>query len=236
VARMTPDQLVDRLRRELGDNLRSVVLYGSTVAGERLAEHTDYNVLVVVDALGPSALRSAGRATHDWVAGGNAPPLIFTLEEWRGSSDAFPMEYSDILEHHHVLHGSTPFEGITINRSNLRLQVEQDARGKLLHLRRALMAAEDDGSVHGQILEHTVSKLMVLYRGLLRLHGLPHPTEYEQLTREAAKIARFHPEAVLPAVRHARGSARLSGRDAPAASAAYLGALEQLVRHLDALQ
>jgi hypothetical protein len=236
VGRVTPDQLVDRLRSALTDDLRAIVLYGSSVAGERLSATSDHNVLVIVDALPLGSLRAIGEATHDWVAEGNAPPLIFTVEEWRGSADAFPMEYADILEYHRILFGEPPFAGISVSRAHLRLQVEQDARGKLLHLRRALIAAERDGALHRQILEQTVSQLMVLYRGLLRLHGAPHPTDYEQLTREAARAAGFDAEAVLPAVRHARGTATVSDADAPIVAESYLGALEQLVRHLDSLE
>lgn len=233
---LTPERLVERLRAALGEQLRAVVLYGSAVAGERVSTTSDYNVLVIADSLPLGAVRSAGKALREWVEAGNAPPLMFSMEEWKSSADVFPMEYSDILEYNRVLYGEAPFAGISVDRGNLRLQVEQDARGKLFHLRRALIAAGDDAAQNAGILEYTVSKLMVLYRGLLRLHGAPHPTDYDQLTREAASVAGFDPAPVLRAVNHARGTTRIAGDEALEVAEAYLHALEQLVRHLDGIE
>jgi hypothetical protein len=233
---MTPDELVHRLRSSFGGSLRAVVLYGSAVAGEHLARRSDYNVLVIVEKLPLDRLRAAGSATREWTDAGNPPPLIFTVEEWHGSADVFPMEYADILERHRVLYGDPPFDGIAVDRSHLRLQVEQDARGKLLHLRQAFVGAGDDNGAQLRILEQTLSKLMVLYRGILRLHGEPRATDYEELTRAAARVAEFDADAVLQVVRHVRGSAPVAEREAPGVAAAYLAALEQLVRHLNELR
>jgi hypothetical protein len=236
VARMTPEGLVERLVSSFGDTLRAVVLYGSAVAGEHLARRSDYNVLLVADGLPLDTLRAAGSATRGWTDDGNPPPLMFTSEEWRGSADVFPMEYADILERHRVLYGALPTADVAVSRDHLRLQVEQDARGKLLHLRQAFVGAGSDNSTHLEVLEHTLSKLMVLYRAVLRLAGEHRPTDYEELTRAASRVAGFDAGPVLTVVRHVRGSQRVAEREAPAVAGAYLGALEQLVRHLDSLQ
>ena len=50
--------------------------------------------------------------------------MTMTVAEWRGSADIFPMEYADILERHRVLHGTAPFEGVTVDARDLRLQLE----------------------------------------------------------------------------------------------------------------
>ncbi|HUF65303.1 MAG TPA: hypothetical protein VMM17_04935 [Gemmatimonadaceae bacterium] len=236
MARMTPEALVERLVSTFGDSLRAVVLYGSAVAGEHIAHRSDYNVLLIADDLPLDVLRAAGSATRGWTDDGNPPPLMFTSEEWRGSADVFPMEYADILERHRVLYGALPVGDVAVARDHLRLQVEQDARGKLLHLRQAFVGAGSDNSTHLAVLEHTLSKLMVLYRALLRLAGESRPTDYEELTRAAARVAGFDADAVLTVVRHVRGSQRVPEREASAVAAAYLEALEQLGRHLESLQ
>lgn len=236
MARMTPEALVERLVSTFRDSLRTVVLYGSAVAGEHIARQSDYNVLLIADDLPLDALRAAGSATRGWTDDGNPPPIMFTSEEWRGSADVFPMEYADILERHRVLYGALPVGDVAVARDHLRLQVEQDARGKLLHLRQAFVGAGSDNSTHLAVLEHTLSNLMVLYRGVLRLEGESRPTDYEALTLATARIAGFEPDSVITVVRHVRGVQRLPEREASAVAGAYLGALEQLVRHLDSLQ
>src|SRR5438046_1478890 len=144
MARMTLDELVAQLRAAYGAGLRSVVLYGSAAAGEHIAKRSDYNVLVIVDALDPARLAAASAAARAWADAGNPAPLTLTMSEWRGSADIFPMEYADILERHKVLHGDPPFGGIRVDRKDLRLQLEQEAMGKLLRLRQGVLASGND--------------------------------------------------------------------------------------------
>ena len=98
MARMTLDELVSQLRAAYGAALRSVVLYGSAAAGEHDPKRSDYNVLVIVDALDATRLAAASAASRAWADAGNPAPLTLTTSEWRGSADIFPMEYADILE------------------------------------------------------------------------------------------------------------------------------------------
>lgn len=231
--KVSPETLAERLSTAFGSSLRAVVVYGSAVAGERIARQSDVNVLVIADDLSLAKLRAAGAATRGWTAAGNPPPLIFTSDEWRGAADVFPMEYADILERHRVLRGTLPLEGVAVSPANLRHQLEQDARGKLLHLRQAFVAAGDDRGAQLDLLAFTLSKLMILYRAFLRLHGRQPPRDYEELTAAAAELAGFDAAAVLPVVQHVRRFQRIAGKDAEQVAANYLIALERFVSHLD---
>src|SRR3954465_14365366 len=122
MARMKLHETVSQLPAADGTGPPSVVLYGSAAAGEHIAKRSDYNVLVIVDALDPSRLTAASAASRAWAEAGNPAPLTMTMSEWRGSSDIFPMEYADILERHKVLHGEAPFDGIRVDARDLRLQ------------------------------------------------------------------------------------------------------------------
>jgi len=55
---MKLDELVRQLQLAYGAGLRSVVLFGSAVAGEHKAGKSDYNVLVIVDSLPLDRLRA----------------------------------------------------------------------------------------------------------------------------------------------------------------------------------
>src|SRR5881392_3880577 len=123
---MKLDELVRQLQLAYGNGLRSVVLFGSAVAGEHNPKKSDYNVLVIVDSLPLERLRAVAAVSKAWAEDGNPPPMTFTAREWRTSSDIFPMEYADILERHRVLFGDPPFDGISVDRKDLRLQLEQE--------------------------------------------------------------------------------------------------------------
>ncbi len=230
---MTLDELVSQLRAAYGSALRAIVLYGSTVAGERLPRRSDSNVLVVVDELPLETLRAAAAVTKAWMSGGNPPPMIFTTREWQSSADIFPMEYSDILERNRVLFGDDVFSGIKVSPDHLRLQIEQEAMGKLLHLRQSVFGASADTRAQREIMERSLSKLMILLRAVVRLHGDTPPTDYEALSRMVAERSGFDAEAFVRVVKHVRGQAKLRTPEVPGALGDYLMAVEHLVHHLD---
>jgi len=230
---MKLDDLVSQLRNVYGDNLRSVILYGSAVAGEHIAKRSDYNVLVVLDTIPLDRMAPVGSILRSWGEAGNPPPMTFTAAEWRRSADVFPMEYADILESHRVLHGEDVTDGIAVSRSDLRLQVEQQALGKLLHLRRGAMAAGDDGKEQIRLLEASLSAIMVIFRGVIRLHGDVPSHDYAALSADVARRAGFDATPVQRVIEHVRGNAKIDRHEAGAVLTGYMGEMESLVAHLD---
>jgi len=233
MARMTLDELVGQLRAAYGHALRSVVLYGSAAAGEHIAKRSDYNVLVIVDALDASHLAAASAAARAWADAGNPAPLTLTQQEWRGSSDIFPMEYADILERHRVLYGDPHFDGIRVDRGDLRLQLEQEAMGKLIKMRQGALAAGNDGDRQLELLAASVSQVMIVFRAFLRLHDLKPPTDNVSLTEQVGSRAGFDGAPVARVIRHVRGEAPLKADEAKSVLGGYLQALERLVGYLD---
>jgi predicted nucleotidyltransferase len=230
---MKLDELVRQLQLAYGDALRSVVLFGSAVAGEHRAKTSDYNVLVVVDSLPLDRLRAVAAVSKAWAEDGNPPPMTFTTREWQSSSDIFPMEYADILERHRVLYGAPPFEGIRVSPPDLRLQVEHQTMGKLLQLRQAIMGAGGDKALQLDVLERSLSTLMVIFRGVVRLHGEVPSQDYEALTRSVASKAGFSPDAFVRVIQHLRGRQKLPREAAAPTLEEYLAAMESLVAYLD---
>jgi predicted nucleotidyltransferase len=230
---MKLEELVRQLQLAYGGDLRSVVLFGSAVAGEHKPGKSDYNVLVIVDSLPLERLRAVAAVSKAWVEDGNPPPMTFTLREWKSSSDIFPMEYADILERHRVLFGEAPFDGIKVSPSDLRLQVEHQTMGKLLQLRRATMGAGNDSRRQLEVLDKSLSTLMVVFRGVARLQGQVPSQDYEELTRTLAERAGFSPDPFVRVIRHVRGTEKISRDDAAALLEGYLSAMERLVEYLN---
>ena len=163
MAKMSLDELVSQLRAAFGPELHAVVLYGSAAAGEHLPKKSDYNVLVLVETLDASRLQAASAAIKAWSDAGNPPPLTLTTQEWRGSADIFAMEYADVLERHKVLFGNFSTD-VRVDPSHLRLQLEHEAMGTLLQLRRGALAAGNDSRTQLSLLEESASTVMVLFR------------------------------------------------------------------------
>ncbi|HYW50972.1 MAG TPA: hypothetical protein VE861_10210 [Gemmatimonadaceae bacterium] len=226
-------ELVGALESLYGGALRSVVQFGSAVAGETMSGHSDTNLLIIVDAIPLAALLTKADAIRKWTAAGNPAPLLLTLDEWRSSSDIFAMEYADILHRHQVLVGESPFEGIVVKPSDLRLHVERETMGKLLQLRRAIMSVDSEPSLQLRLLVNGLSTLMVIFRGVARVSGTQPPTDYVRLSAEVGALAGFDARPFERLVQHARHQVQIPAGDATQVLTGVLSAMERLVAFLD---
>src|SRR5579875_3776691 len=90
-------QLAEKLRKAHGDDLVSVILYGSGVTPEEHdAGFSDLNVLCVLKQVGPRDLESAQPVFAWWRAHDMPAPLLLSEQEVRESTDCFPIEFRDM--------------------------------------------------------------------------------------------------------------------------------------------
>ncbi len=226
-------ELLASLRETFGAGLLCVARFGSTVAGEALSGRSDTNLLVLVDALPLALLHAKAGAVRRWVEAGYSAPLFLTDEEWRTSADVFAMEYADVLHRHEVLHGTLPLDATTVAWSDLRLAVEREAMGKLVQLRRAILAVGDTPEAKRRLLGNGLSTLMVIFRGAARVARREPPQDYMSLSTLVADTAGFDPAPFLRLVRHARGEAPLDDAATRDVLSGILTGLERLVAWLD---
>jgi hypothetical protein len=226
-------ELLAAVQSLYGDKLRTVVRFGSAVAGETLSGQSDTNLLIIVDAIPLSALLHNAEAVQKWTAAGNPAPLLLTVDEWRSSADIFAMEYADILHRHDVLLGTAPFEGVHVEPNDLRLHVEREAMGKLLQLRRAVMAVGNDPKMQLRLLMNGLSTLMVIFRGVARVAGKSPSMDYAQLSKDVAAIAGFSATPFERLVHHARRDVQIPVSDVTTVLTGVLDGMGRLVAYLD---
>lgn len=229
---MTLDELVSQLRQVHGDSLQAVVLYGSAASGEDITGTSDFNVLVIASAISVDTLRALGQTMRAWQEAGNPPVLEMTAAEWQSSADIFPMEYADILERHRVLYGTLPLDGITVSLPELRLQVEQEAMGKLLRLRRSIMVAGTDRERQQELLRASLSSLLVIFRAVMRLHGEAPPRDGVQVIAAVSARCGFDGAPYQRVVALKRGAA-LAGSETERVLEGYLSGMTRLVAYLN---
>jgi len=228
------DELAAELDRATGDNLVSLVLYGSAARGNYDPKRSDVNLLLIVRDAGPEALQPLGGLVGRWTKkAGQPPPLIFSEAEWLASTDVFAMEIEDMRQAHRVLRGADPFAGLETSPADLRTELEREARGKLLQLRSEFAATEADGRALGDLLETSAGTFFVLFRALLRLKGTVPARKADELVAQTATLVGFGQDAFQwPLARLAGHSARrLEAHDK--AGAQYLSAIARFVTFMD---
>jgi hypothetical protein len=159
--------------------------------------------------------------------------MTMTTREWKSSSDVFAMEYADILERHKILYGESPFEGIAVDRNDLRLQLEHEAMGKLLKLRQGVLATGGDPRRQVELLAGSLSTIMVIFRAVIRLEGAVPAKDNATVSEAVGKYAGFDPAAFQRVIRHVRGEQKIAANEVGSIVAAYLAGMEKLVEHLD---
>jgi hypothetical protein len=231
---MTIDQFSAALAAAFGDECTAIVLYGSAATAAPNEKGTDYNVLVVLRALRGDALLAAAAPVRQWQDLGHRAPLILTEAEWRSSRDVFAMEHADIAARQRVLHGALPSLP-AVQPDDLRRQLEYEAMGALLHLRRGILAVGHDPLRTLDLLVAAKGTTVALLRSLLRVHGRPVPDDAAAALASAAPLAQLDAAPLAEVIAHARGERSIP----PARAAEVLDGvhrlLKALVAHVDAM-
>jgi hypothetical protein len=234
------DRLVQDLLELHGDSLLAVALIGEALGPGYRPRKTPLSVVAVLRELTPDALRRTRSRVRRWRRRNLAIPLLMDLAYIEASLDVFPIEFLDISQRHLLLFGDAdPFDGLRYDRAHLRLEVEEQLRGKLLHLWEAYLRTEGSERSLRSLLLETPAGFDVILRALLLLR--PAPAENRASGPEEDPVAAVAQafEIELPTLEHlwklrcGRGS--LTNDQLDAVFDGYLSEVRQLVRLIDAL-
>src|SRR6195256_1477588 len=169
------NRLVEDLRAAHGDNLASIVLYGSVAAGDQIETHSDHNLLIALNRIAADDLRLSEAAMRDWRGLGQPLPVYFTVEELKRAADVFPIEFLQMEKARRVLYGRDPFEFVEISQANLRHQTEYELRTKLIQLRRLYIPASTSVEKLSALMSDSLASFAALFRAVLILHDQEPP-------------------------------------------------------------
>ena len=103
---------------------------------------------------------------------------------------------------------------------------------KLERLRRGVMVAGTDPARQTDLLRSSYSALLVIFRAVLRLHGVTPERDATRVIQEVATHCAFDPAPFLSVAALVRGTA-LSNGEAETVLAGYLRGMDLLVEYLD---
>ncbi|HEV3049436.1 MAG TPA: nucleotidyltransferase domain-containing protein [Longimicrobium sp.] len=234
-----PEERARRFAREMeavyGADLASVVLYGSAARGEYRPGTSDLNVLVLLNDVSPAALRKASEAARAWVAEGNPPPLMMSVDEWRGSADVWAIELADMRDAHVAVTGPDPFQGLEIRLEDLRMQCERELKGKQIQLRERYLLFAGQPAELGELLTRSFSTFLVLFRTVLRLSGEGGVRDAETVVQRVAERAGFNPVPVVEVLRARTAGHKLNPQADSPVVVGYLDAVARVVEYVDGL-
>jgi predicted nucleotidyltransferase len=234
------NHLVEDLRSTHGDNLASVVLYGSAVAGENAELRADYNLLIALHRITPEDLRLAQAPMREWQRLGHQIPVYFTVEELSDAADVFPIEFHQMSKVRRVLFGKDPFEFFQLSNAKLRHQAEYELRSKLIQLRQLYIPSSVSVERLSALMSDSLSSFAALFRAVLLLKGQEPPVAKPDCVRATIQLLQLEraPFERIFQLRADSGgdSADLTDREANDLFAAYLAQIERVIEAVDQLE
>jgi predicted nucleotidyltransferase len=228
--------LVEDLRATHGENLASVVLYGSAAAGDDIELRSDYNLLIALHRITPEDLRQAQAPMREWQRLGHPLPVYFTVEELSDAADVFPIEFHQMANARVVLYGHDPFEFVQLSNANLRHQTEYELRSKLIQLRRLYIPASVSIEKLCDLMSDSLSSFAALFRAVLMLHGREAPIAKPDCVRATAQLLKLDPTPFERIFQfRAGGNLPSSEIEANELFGAYLFQIDQVVEAVDQL-
>jgi hypothetical protein len=219
---------IDRdLKTIFGPRLRSLVVYSDAGGVDAAPTPT----LAVVDGLTADDLRACADRVASWHDAGLGTPLLLRAQEFGRSLDAFPYEFGAILADHTVVSGENPFQGLRVDRADLRRACEIQARSHLLHLREGYLETRGRSDALAELIARSAAPFAALVASVARLLG-DGSSQGAAAAAAVEQLLSLAPGTVVEVVNRADGKA-ISSDDARRIFPAYLDAVDRLTQHID---
>lgn len=227
--------IVDDYKQLFGDDLISIILYGSAASDEYTPGKSDINFMIVLSEHGIDSLERTFKVIARWKKRNVATPLFLTEDYVRTSLDAFPVEYLNFQKAYEVLYGKDILKDLTFDPRFLRLQCEREIKGKLLLLREAFLETQGKGGHLQQLVAQSVRAFIAIFYGLLYLEGKELPRDSQQVVRQVCEM--FEMDSVLfEKLLHIRGKKMKPGAaEMTGLFQAYLKEIQRLWKRVDRL-
>jgi hypothetical protein len=230
------DDLLAQLKHALGDNLDSLVLYGSAAGNNAnfSEKYSDLNVMCLVNRLDAKALRAVAPVIAWWEQQKQPAPMLFAIDELRRSADVFAIELLDIKQRHKVLFGADHFSEFEVPMDLHRVAVERELRTNLIKLRQKFMLiAGNDAKPLIQLMAESVSTFATLFRHSLIALGEQPPAHKRDAVTHLADKLHFERKPFDQIFDLREGKLRETEIDAESTFAGYLTAIERVVDEVD---
>jgi hypothetical protein len=225
--RRAAQTLAADLRRVFGERLRSIVAYGLQHRAPAEDDGAVLHTLALVDRLTFDDLAACVPLASTWHRQGLAVPLILGRDEFERSLDAFPLEYGDIIAHHVLVAGPTPFDGAAVAADDVRRACEQQAKSHLIHLREGFLETTGKPERVTRLIAASARPFRVLLENIARLQGIEGDDVAAAAERQIGVSAGLVREVL--ATREAQGTIA----DPTALLSRYIATVERLWTYVD---
>ena len=229
-------QITEDYRNIFGDDLSSIILYGSGASGHYVPGKSDLNFLVVLTDKGMGDLEKAMDTVTRWRKSLVSIPLFMTKDYISSSLDAYPIEFLDMELNHLLVYGKDVFAGIEIHPGHLRLQVERELKGKIINLRKRFLETEGKEKPLRELIRVSLTAFLSSFKALLYLLGRNIPRERRDIITAVAQAVGVDGAVFMKCMAIREGVDKFSRTELMDIFKDYVKEIDQLCRRVDEMK
>lgn len=177
----------ENLRGELGENLKSITIVGSSLTEDYRPGRSDINTVLVVEEIERVMLNAIMRMAKSMSRKRVAAPLIMTGDYINRSLDVFAIEFLNLRQVHETIYGDESFSELNIGKKDVRHQLEREFKATLIRLRQGYIASAGRKRLLQDVLSSAGSSMVPLFRALLWLKEEEMPELSKDVFESTAK-------------------------------------------------
>jgi hypothetical protein len=161
----------DEILSSYRDKIHSITITGSALTDDFDPKASDINSVFVLTEMDLKFLELLAPLGKKYGKKGVAAPLIMTPGYISNSLDVFPLEFLNIQLLHQTVFGEDLFQGLEIDRSDLRLQCERELKVRMIGLRQGYISSTGDSKMLMNMFVDSFSGYIPLFRGIILILG-----------------------------------------------------------------
>src|SRR2546426_12717716 len=229
-------EFVEKMRTAAGENLISMILYGSAAEGEFHPEYSDLNLLCVLRDTSFASLSKIASAVEWWRKKKYHPPLVLTPQELKDTADVFSIEFVDMKQRHRVLYGEDVLRDLDVPVHLHRSQLEYELREKLFLLRQHILVAGTREKRLWEVMLNSLSSFTTLFRHVLIEMGEQGRKHSREAVNDLSARLNFDSSAFVQLIDVRAKKADRKQLRAAEVVAKYLSAIEKVAAAVDTMQ
>ena len=182
-----------------------------------------------------NALQAVAPAAKWWTGHKYHAPLLLAREELERAAAVFSIEFLDMQQQHHVLHGEDVLQGLTISMRLHRAQLEYELREKTILLRQRLLLASGNKNRLWELLLSSVSTFATLFRHALIAMGDSAPKSKRDGVQALASRISLDPSPFLQLLDIREAKMESKKLDVKDVARRYLTAIQKATAAVDEL-
>ena len=226
----------ERLLTDLGDNLQSITVVGSSLTEDFKPGQSDINTVLVIGRHTLDSINAVAWLAKPMNRKKISAPLLMTPSYIERSRDVFGVEFLDFQLTHQTILGDDPFASLTFDKKDVRLQCERELKAMLIRLRQGYIAAAANKKLIRDILISTAKGLAPLLRAMLWLKDIDRAAGTEPTFSRAASEFSINMDSLITAGKWRHQKIRLSKTEMENTFESIYSTVEQLAGTVDKLE